>query len=124
MTETGQRPLFLYGLFMDVPRLSAMGLSPLSHGQVFLRDYRLHICDRATLVPAKGERVFGVLVSLNEADTTSLYASPGVTDYQPEEVVVFSDDEDGGTTAVVYNLPPELVTAASNKTYAAELAAL
>ena len=44
--------IFFYGLFMDQSLLAEKGLHPQVVGPAVLRDYRIHIGERATLLPS------------------------------------------------------------------------
>ena len=118
------RAIFFYGLFMDRALLAAKGLDPGFVRPAVLPDYRIHIGDRASLVPSAGDRAFGMLVELSEADARALYSEAGVREYVAEPVRVQMLDSDSVVEADCYNLPRELAADGANPAYAAELVAL
>ncbi len=85
---TSMRTIFFYGLFMDRSLLTAKGLQPEDRRAAELRNYRFHIGERATLVPAPGRRVFGVVMGLQPQEVDALYADPSVREYRRERVQV------------------------------------
>ena len=124
MSGSARNAIFFYGLFMDAGLLRERGLRPEGVGAVVLPGYRIHIGDRATLVPDAGARCYGLLMKLSADEAEVLYSPPDVRDYRPETVQV--ELLEGGETraATVYNLPAELVSESSNPGYAVKLAAL
>lgn len=87
--------VFFYGLFMDESLLAAKGVYPTDATIGHVDGFRLHIGQRATLIPNENSRAYGVLMKIT-----------------PEE-----------TAAICYNLPAAGRTAA-DKDYAAALLAL
>ena len=69
---------FFYGLFMDVDVLRRHDVFADNPRRAFLDGFALRLGDRATLVPARGERVYGMVLSLTHADLGSLYGAPGL----------------------------------------------
>ena len=118
------RTVFFYGLFMDRDLLTGQGLNPGMVGRAVLADYRLHIGERATLIPASGRRAYGVVMTLTDDEADALYAEPSVQAYTPEPVRAELLDSSEEITCDCYNLPPESGLAGSNPTYAAKLSAL
>jgi hypothetical protein len=116
--------IFFYGLFMDRSLLVDQGLQPDDLGPAVLPDFRLHIGDRATLLPSPGSRAFGVVMRLSEEDATALYAEPSVAAYRPERVRVRLLADDRPVGADCYNLPPAVGAAGANPSYARKLAEL
>ena len=116
--------IFFYGLFMDRSLLTEKGLHPEIIGPAVLTGYRIHIGERATLLPAASSRAFGIVMTLTDQEARALYSEPSVRDYQRERVQV----ELLGTNEVVatdcYNLPPESAPAGTNPAYATELSRL
>jgi len=72
-----------------------------------LENYALKIGERASLIPAKNERSYGVVMTVDKAQIKSLYAEPSVTDYIPEEVAIVTEMET--IKAWCYNLPLESI---------------
>jgi len=112
--------VFFYGLFMDAEALRAKGAQPAGVHTASVPDFALRIGRRATLVPAAGERAYGVVMELTHDEIDRLYADPSVQAYRPEAVLVELPD---GTRipALCYNLvvPPSADEA--NPEYAAKL---
>lgn len=114
--------VFFYGLFMDVGILAKHGIKPHNPRRGYLNDYALRIGTRATLVPCKNERAFGIVMTIDDDAIHDLYAEPSVADYIPEVVTIVLNSNDS-TTATCYNLPVELLTG-TNESYAASLYSL
>lgn len=111
--------VFFYGLFMDMDILAKNGMYPSNPRKGYLQDYTLKIGNRASLIPSKDERSYGVLMTVDAEILQELYAEPSVADYIPEEVIVHLESGDM-VQAYCYNLPSELMTG-TNPTYAASL---
>lgn len=116
--------IFFYGLFMDVELLREMGFHPVPIGPAELGGYALHIGDKATLLPRRGAKSYGIVMDLSDEEATALYASPGVSDYRPEEVAVTLLADGSVRPALCYNLPEIDLAAAPNVEYAEKLSAL
>ena len=81
--------VFFYGLFMDESLLASKGIEP-SHTAIgYVDGYRLRIGARATLVPQKASRAYGVLMTIRREEATDLYSDETVADYVPEPVSRF-----------------------------------
>lgn len=108
--------VFFYGLFMDRAILLKNGIEPTHPRKGYLNHYALKIGNRASLIPLKGERAYGIVMSAPEAAIHQLYSESSVADYVPEKVVITSM---GGETipAFCYNLPAELIKG-TNQSYA------
>ncbi|NNC95420.1 MAG: gamma-glutamylcyclotransferase [Chitinophagales bacterium] len=111
--------VFFYGLFMDIDLLEKRGLKPSNPRMACLKNYELKIGDRATLVPCKNERSYGIVMTIDEEAINKLYSESSAADYIPEEVTVVTDSNDP-VTATCYNLPVESHSG-SNKKYALSL---
>lgn len=120
--NTSHTAVFFYGLFMDPDVLLSMGVKPPQGEPVSLADYALHMGQRATLAPACGERVYGMLYRLSAADLNRLYGAPGLEDYRPEMVQVVTESGNQ-INAHCYNLPTTPAADESNPTYRAQLKA-
>ncbi len=111
--------IFFYGLFMDIDLLSRNRLDPKNPRQGYLQNYALKIGNRASLIPSKGDRSYGLLISVNGDRIHKLYAEPSVADYIPEEVEIHLENNET-VKAICYNLPLELLTG-TNESYAKSL---
>lgn len=116
--------IFFYGLFMDRSLLTEKGLHPEIVGRAVLPDYRIHIGERATLLPSASSRAYGIVMELTEQEALSLYAEPSVREYIPERVQVELLDTGEVVEAYCYNLPRELGLAGTNPKYATRLSHL
>ena len=108
--------VFFYGLFMDESLLASKGVNPSKATVGYVDGYGLRIGRRATLVPDRGSRAYGVLMTLRADDVRALYSDESVADYGAEAVSVVLP---GGKVepAVCYNLP-ERKLEGSNPEYA------
>ncbi len=116
--------IFFYGLFMNRSLLTEKGLHPEMIGRAVLRDYRIHIGERATLLRSPSSRAYGIVMELADEEARALYSEPSVREYEPELVQVELLDTGSAVEAYCYNLPPELGLAGANPAYAIELARL
>ena len=116
--------IFFYGLFMDRAHLEANGLNPTVLGVAELPKYRIHIGDRATLVPSESGRAYGIVMELSSVEAKALYAEPSVQAYQPEAVSVVMLDGGDRLEVLCYNLPPAEGLVGANPAYAEALAGL
>ncbi len=114
--------VFFYGLFMDESLLASKGVKPSRSEPGHVEDYRLHIGERATLLPSEGDRSYGVLMEITPDETAALYSDESVRDYVAEPVVVHLRDSKP-VDAVCYNLPASDLAGESRR-YAADLLAL
>ena len=128
MTEAGSAAsdekrrvdVFFYGLFMDAALLRAQGFDPRDPRLARVDGRALRLGARATLVPAGGGVVHGVLMALTHAEIDRLYIDPSVAAYRAEPVV--AELTDGGSVAALcFNLPEAPASGASNPDYAAKL---
>ncbi|MEM8890760.1 MAG: gamma-glutamylcyclotransferase family protein [Bacteroidota bacterium] len=111
--------VFFYGLFMDTAILSKQGVKASNPRIAYLDDYSLKIGQRASLIPAKGERAYGLVMSLEEEAVQKLYSEASVADYLPEEVHIITSNNEG-LKASCYNLPPASISG-TNTSYAQSL---
>lgn len=118
------RRIFFYGLFMDVGLLRDKGLHPLPVGPAELPGYRIHIGDRASLIPSPGSTSYGMLIDLPNEEAATLYSAPDVRDYRPEDVDAILLSDRTVHRSSCYNLPAEGLGAGTNAEYAARLSAL
>ena len=116
--------IFFYGLFMDRALLTEKGLRPKVIGPAVLRDYRIHIGERATLVQSDASRAYGIVMKLSDEDAHALYSEPSVRAYVREPVTVERLDTDAAVEASCYNLPGDSGLAGANPAYATELSRL
>jgi hypothetical protein len=115
--------VFFYGLFMDQALLRERGLDPQDACLAAVDGFALRIGQRATLVPAPGGRVHGVVLTLTLAEVERLYSDPSVQAYRAQPVRARLEDG-GGVSALCYNLPEAPSPAERNPQYAAKLRAL
>lgn len=111
--------VFFYGLFMDIELLSKQGVKASDPRKAYLDDYALKIGKRASLIPAEGERAYGILMSLEEEAVQELYGEASVADYLPEKVEVKTENNES-IEAICYNLPLEALSG-TNASYARSL---
>ncbi len=111
--------VFFYGLFMDVAILSKSGIEATNVRMGYLQDYTLKIGNRASLIPANGERAHGLLMTVGKTAIQKLYKEQSVADYIPEEVSITTNKNDV-VKAVCYNLPLTQLSG-TNPTYALSL---
>lgn len=116
--------IFFYGLFMDEALLAEMGFRPTTLGRAVLPGFRIHVGDRATLVPSDGSRAYGVVMQLADDEVRSLYSDPSVSEYEPVAVRVRFLGTDEVFEADCYNLPPRIAQAGANPAYAVQLSEL
>jgi Gamma-glutamyl cyclotransferase, AIG2-like len=112
--------VFFYGLFMDADPLREKGFRPADARRASVEDMALHLGARATLVPERGSRVHGMLMSLTHAEIDRLYAEPSVAAYRPEPVIA-SLEGSSPVAALCFNLPAVPTGVRSNPEYAAKL---
>lgn len=111
--------VFFYGLFMDRTILLKNGMTPLNPRKGYLQDYALKIGNRASLIPCKNERSYGIVMTVDDDAIHDLYAEASVADYIPEGVTVVLDSGES-VRAVCYNLPAESLSG-TNAEYAEAL---
>ncbi|SNT04982.1 Gamma-glutamyl cyclotransferase, AIG2-like [Ekhidna lutea] len=111
--------VFFYGLFMDRSILKKNGIHPTNSRKGYLKDYTLKIGDRASLIPCKNERAYGIIMTVEKDALQKLYAEPSVADYIPEEVTILTVSDES-IKATCYNLPLTALTG-TNKAYANSL---
>lgn len=116
--------IFFYGLFMDRTLLAEKGFHPETIGPAVLSDYRIHIGERATLLPSASSRAYGIVMELSEQDAHALYSEPSVRAYKRERVQVTLLASSQVVEAYCYNLPRELGLTGTNPAYANELSRL
>ncbi len=109
---------------MDQSLLIKKGLHPQLVGSAILSDYRIHIGDRATLLPSVSSRVFGIVMTLSDDDVLKLYSDESVHEYQPHPVRVELLNTREVVEAECYNLPAERGSQGANPNYARQLARL
>lgn len=114
--------VFFYGLFMDTSLLASRGVKPRRSEPGHVEGYRLHIGERATLLPSKGDRSYGVLMEITPNEAGALYSDESVRDYVAEPVVVHLRDG-RKANAACYNLPASKLSG-ENRRYAADLLVL
>lgn len=120
--STDTTSVFFYGLFMDESLLASKDVHPTRSAIGYVDGFRLHIGERATLLPEAGSRAYGVLMDVARPDLAKLYSEAGVADYEPEPVIVILPG-DIEIRAICYNLPADKL-AGTNAGYAAALSEL
>lgn len=113
--------IFFYGLFMDEAVLIQKGLKPEFLGLAQLPDFRIHIGNRATLLPSPHANAYGAVMKITDEEAAILYAEPSVRDYQPESVQVKLMASAEIIAVLCYNLPPNSGKVGSNQAYAERL---
>ncbi len=98
--------VFFYGLFMDRAILHKKGIEPSNLRKGYLEDYALKIGNRASLIPCRNEKSYGIVMTVDDDKIPALYAEASVADYVPEEVNIITSDNES-IKAICYNLPPE-----------------
>ena len=116
--------IFFYGLFMDRTLLAEKGFHPEALGPAVLSDYRIHIGERATLLPSPSSRAYGIVMELSEQEAHALYSEPSVRAYVRERVEVVLLAGNRTVEADCYNLPRELGLTGANPAYANALSRL
>ncbi len=116
--------ILFYGLFMDRTLLAEKGFHPETIGPAVLSDYRIHIGERATLLPSASSRAYGIVMELSEQEAHALYSEPSVRAYKRERVQVALLASNQVVEAYCYNLPRELGLTGANPAYANELSRL
>jgi len=111
--------VFFYGLFMDDTILLKNGIKPSNPRRGYLNDYALKIGNRASLIPCKDEKSYGIVMTIDNDAIHNLYAEASVADYIPEEVSIITSTNDS-IAATCYNLPSKSITG-TNVLYAASL---
>ena len=116
--------IFFYGLFMDVSLLREKGLRPHLVGAAELSDYRIHVGNRATLIPRPGSTSYGMLIDLPDEDANELYSAPDVRDYCPDSVTAVLLSDRTTQPSLCYNLPADKLGVGMNSEYAERLSVL
>ena len=114
------KAVFFYGLFMDEDLLKEKGLNPESPRLAQVIGYGLRIGERATLEKSAGERAYGCVIELGEAELDHLYAEASVADYIPESLTA-ADLQGRSIAAISYILPMHKLSG-HNPAYARSLA--
>lgn len=112
--------VFFYGYFMDVDLLRNQGVSPTNPRRAFVDEFVLRIGHRATLVPAAGQRVYGMLISLTHDEILRLYSAPGLERYLPEAVIARTF-EGRDIPALCYSLAQPPAASEHNPEYLSKL---
>jgi cation transport regulator ChaC len=105
MRRGSKRPVwtFFYGSFMNKAVLARAGVFATGARRGRLEGWDIEIRPRATLLPSKRHRVYGILAKVTHADLEKLYAKDwfGFGTYLPEAVIVF-DAQRRRTAAICY----------------------
>ena len=111
--------VFFYGLFMDESILLKNDIAPTSSTKGYLKDYTLKIGNRASLIPCKNEKAYGLIMNIADEKIIKLYSEQSVADYIPEKVEIITELNER-LSATCYNLPTALL-AGTNTLYAKSL---
>ena len=122
-TDHRRLDVFFYGLFMDEQLLRAKGIHPADARIASVPGFVLRIGARATLVPAPGAEVHGVLMKLSHADLETLYGDASVQAYRPEAVLAM-ERNGAAVAALCYTLPDAPSPDEHNADYASRLRSL
>ena len=107
---------------MDEELLASKGIAPSHSSAAYVRDFALHIGERAALLQRSGSRAYGLVMDINQSEAAVLYSDNSVADYFAEPVT--AELMDGSLVeASCYNLPVENI-AGTNREYAKALLAL
>ena len=115
--------VFFYGLFMDEELLRSKGIIPINSRRASVEGFGLRIGKRATLVPARQERSYGMVTKLTHQELNTLYSGPGLEHYHPEAITCTTLDG-GSVCALCYNLPDTPGPDEKNEAYAGQLRAV
>lgn len=115
--------VFFYGLFMDADLLRSKGVAAARIRRAGVQNFALVIGRRATLVPLKGARSYGVLMDLTHDELAMLYSSSDLQCYHPEALVAQTFDAES-VPALCYNLSEPPGPEDRNSAYAAQLRAV
>src|SRR5688572_28027180 len=115
--------VFFYGLFMDQDLLRSKGIAASNPRPARLQGFGLRLGKRATLVPARDERSYGVVMRLTHHDLNELYSGEALQQYRPEAVTCTTSTGEL-VSALCYNLPQAPAPHEVNEEYAARLHAL
>jgi hypothetical protein len=83
---------FFYGSFINRGVLAEHSFTPAAVETACLWDFDIRIEPLATLVPADGRCVYGILCRATHAELDRLYGEAWVSNYRPEAVVVRGAD--------------------------------
>jgi hypothetical protein len=115
--------VFFYGLFMDDQLLSSKGVKPTNLRSASIDGFQLRIGKRATLIPMKNCKVYGIVAELTHDELKQLYSEPSVRDYQPEAVLVHLSSGES-LAAMCFNLADPPAPNERNLEYALKLRTL
>ncbi|MCI0445177.1 gamma-glutamylcyclotransferase [bacterium] len=115
--------VFFYGLFMDEELLRMKGVVPTNLRSASVDGFQLRIGKRATLVPMKGSRVYGIVAELTHDELQRLYSEPSVRDYQQEAILAYLSSGEA-VAALCFNLPDPPDPSERNSEYALKLRTL
>jgi hypothetical protein len=111
---------FFYGLFMDDNLLRSKGIVPMNPRPASVEGFGLRIGKRATLVPARHERSYGMVMGLTHQQLRTLYSGPGLEHYLPEAVTCTTLSGEP-VSALCYNLRDAPAPDEVNEEYAGQL---
>ena len=112
--------VFFYGLFMDDDLLRSKGIVPMNPRPASIEGFGLRIGKRATLIPARHERSYGMVMGLTYEELQTLYSGPGLEHYRPEALPCTTLSGEP-VCALCYNLPNAPAPDEVNEEYAGQL---
>ncbi len=115
--------VFFYGLFMDEQLLKTKGVNPTNLRSASVDGFQLRVGKRATLVPMKTGRIYGMIAELTHDEIQHLYSEASLRDYKPEAITAHLLN-DGALAALCFNLPQAPAPEERDVEYALKLRAL
>ena len=84
--------VFYYGSFIDLEVLAGSNVNPTAVEVGWVSGFDIAIGPLATMVPAEGSVVYGILARTTHEELTRLYSQDWVAEYAPEAVIVTKID--------------------------------
>jgi len=106
---------------MDAELLRGQGVTPEVSRPAYVEHFALRLGRRATLIPLKEARAYGMLMALSHGELQRLYSGAGLEQYRPEEVLARTLGEAKPVPALCYNLPEAPPASERSAEYAARL---
>ena len=106
---------------MDKSLLMEKGFHPFVIGPAVLNNFRIHIGERATLIPDDTKNVWGIVMELDEKETQLLYSEASVRDYQKTSASIKMIPSGATIHVYFYVLPERFNVSGSNPAYANKL---
>jgi len=99
--------VFFYGLYMDPEILKLKNVEPRDPQIGYAKHFELRIGNKATLLRAPGMKAHGIVYSLTQGEIDALYKESGLTEYNPEAVMVHIGSNAIPTLCCNLTVPPE-----------------